>query len=44
LQQSPLSFAIDNLSITRLDHFPEASGDSGGRGLWRIAQVNQAPR
>ncbi|MBM3599189.1 MAG: histidine phosphatase family protein [Alphaproteobacteria bacterium] len=39
-----LSFAIDNLSITRLDHFPEASGDSGGRGLWRIAQVNQAPR
>ena len=32
-----LSFSIDNLSLTRIDHIP----GPGGRRLWRVGTVNQ---
>ncbi len=35
-----LAFAIDNLSLTRIDHFPEP----GGAHFWRVVSVNQPPR
>jgi len=37
-----LSFAVDNCSLTRLDHFAEEGGAPGERpgGTWRIVQVN----
>ncbi len=35
-----LAFAIDNFSLTRIDHFPEA----GGAHFWRVVAVNQPPR
>ena len=35
-----LAFSIDNLSLTRLDHFAEPGAAPG----WRIAAVNQPPR
>ena len=35
-----LAFAVDNLSLTRLEHFPEP----GGAHFWRVAAVNQPPR
>jgi alpha-ribazole phosphatase len=34
-----LAFTVDNLSVTRLDHIAEESGD----GVWRIVLVNHAP-
>jgi broad specificity phosphatase PhoE len=37
--EAALAFSIDNLSLTRLDHFPEAGASQG----WRIATVNQPP-
>jgi len=40
--EQALSFAVDNCSLTRLDHFPddtEAPGERQG-GFWRLAQVN----
>ncbi|GAB6052222.1 histidine phosphatase family protein [Magnetospira thiophila] len=37
-----LSFRIDNLSITRIDHIP--TGHLGGYGgVWRVAAVNRSP-
>jgi broad specificity phosphatase PhoE len=40
--ESALAFAVDNLSVTRLDHFPS---DAGGRGhAWRVNFTNQPPR
>ncbi len=35
-----LAFAIDNLSLTRIEHFPEP----GGAHFWRVVAVNQPPR
>ena len=37
--EAALSFSIDNLSLTRIDHIP---GPGGGR-LWRVGMVNQPP-
>lgn len=37
--ESALSFAIDNLSLTRIDHIP---GPAASRG-WRVGTVNQPP-
>jgi alpha-ribazole phosphatase len=37
---SALAFAIDNLSLTRIEHFPEP----GGARFWRVVAVNQPPR
>lgn len=39
-----MSFAIDNCSITRIDHISDI-GDAGReRSCWRIVAVNQLPR
>ncbi len=38
--ESALSFAIDNLSVTRLDHIDPL----GPRAAWRVNSVNQPPR
>ena len=38
--QSALSFTVDNLSVTRLDHVAGASPE----GAWRIMLVNHPPR
>ena len=38
--ESALSFAIDNLSITRLDHIDPL----GPGAAWRVNAVNQPPR
>jgi alpha-ribazole phosphatase len=35
-----LTFAIDNLSLTRIEHFP----DPGGAPGWRVVTVNLPPR
>ena len=35
-----LAFTIDNLSLTRIEHFPEP----GGAHFWRVAAVNTPPR
>jgi len=37
--ETALSFSIDNLSLTRIDHIP----GPGGSRLWRVATVNQPP-
>jgi len=37
--ETALSFSIDNLSLTRIDHIP----GSGGNRLWRVGMVNQPP-
>jgi alpha-ribazole phosphatase len=37
--QGSLTFAVDNLSLTRIEHFPEPGGAHG----WRVAMVNQPP-
>jgi alpha-ribazole phosphatase len=37
--ETALSFSIDNLSLTRIDHIP----GPGGRRLWRVGTVNQPP-
>jgi broad specificity phosphatase PhoE len=34
-----LTFAVDNLSLTRIEHFP----DPGGAHGWRVVAVNQSP-
>jgi broad specificity phosphatase PhoE len=40
--ETALAFAVDNISVTRLDHFPD---EAGGRGhAWRVAFTNQPPR
>ncbi|HEV2674489.1 MAG TPA: histidine phosphatase family protein [Aliidongia sp.] len=40
--EAALAFAVDNVSVTRLDHFPS---DAGGRGNeWRVNFTNQPPR
>jgi alpha-ribazole phosphatase len=38
--ENALGFAVDNLSLTRIEHFPEPGGAHG----WRVAAVNQPPR
>jgi alpha-ribazole phosphatase len=40
--EQALSFAVDNCSLTRLDHFSDDTDAPGGRkgGSWRITQVN----
>ncbi|HUK61135.1 MAG TPA: histidine phosphatase family protein [Stellaceae bacterium] len=38
--ESALAFAIDNLSLTCIEHFPEP----GGAHFWRVVAVNQPPR
>jgi broad specificity phosphatase PhoE len=38
--QNALAFAVDNLSLTRIEHFPEP----GGAHFWRVVAVNQPPR
>lgn len=40
--EQALSFAVDNCSLTRLDHFPAETKGLGERpgGTWRITQVN----
>ena len=35
-----LAFAVDNLSLTRIEHFPEPGGAHG----WRVVAVNQPPQ
>ncbi|GGF02489.1 phosphoglycerate kinase [Aliidongia dinghuensis] len=40
--EAALAFAIDNISVTRLDHFPEGAGGLGHG--WRVNSVNQPPR
>jgi alpha-ribazole phosphatase len=37
--EAALSFAIDNCSLTRIDHLPPHAG----AGRWRVAGVNQRP-
>ncbi len=37
--EAALSFSIDNLSLTRIDHIP----GPGGSRLWRVGLVNQPP-
>jgi broad specificity phosphatase PhoE len=37
--ETSLSFSIDNLSLTRIDHIP----GPGGSRLWRVGTVNQPP-
>ena len=40
--ESALAFAVYNISVTRLDHFP---ADAGGQGnAWRVNFTNQPPR
>jgi len=40
--ETALAFAVDNLSVTRLDHFPS---EAGGRGHhWRVNFTNLPPR
>ena len=40
--ETALAFAVDNISVTRLDHFP---ADAGGHGNdWRVNFANQPPR
>lgn len=40
--EAALAFAVDNISVTRLDHFP---ADAGGQGNeWRVNFTNQPPR
>ena len=40
--ETALAFAVDNISVTRLDHF---SGEAGGLGhAWRVNFANQPPR
>jgi broad specificity phosphatase PhoE len=36
-----MSFAIDNCSLTRLDHICDISESSGERSCWRVVSVNQ---
>lgn len=38
--ENALAFAVDNLSLTRIEHFPEPGGAHG----WRVAAVNLPPR
>jgi broad specificity phosphatase PhoE len=38
--ETALAFAVDNLSLTRIEHFPEPGGAHG----WRVVAVNQPPR
>jgi len=38
--EDSLAFAIDNLSLTRIEHFPEPGGAHG----WRVVTVNLPPR
>jgi broad specificity phosphatase PhoE len=40
--ETALSFTVENLSVTRLDHIPD--GGLAGGDAWRIARVNQPPR
>ena len=38
--ENALAFAIDNWSLTRIEHFPEPGGAHG----WRVVTANQPPR
>ena len=38
--EAALAFSIDNLSLTRIEHFPEPGISHG----WRVGAVNQPPR
>jgi alpha-ribazole phosphatase len=38
--ENALAFAVDNLSLTRIEHFPEPGGAHG----WRVVAVNLPPR
>ena len=38
--EAALAFSIDNLSLTRIEHFPEPGGAHG----WRVVTANQPPR
>jgi alpha-ribazole phosphatase len=38
--EQALTFAIDNLSLTRIEHFPEPIAEHG----WRVVTVNLPPR
>jgi len=38
--ETALAFAVDNLSLTRIEHFPEPGGAHG----WRVVTANQPPR
>jgi alpha-ribazole phosphatase len=40
MPENALGFAVDNLSLTRIEHFPEPGGAHG----WRVAAVNMPPR
>ncbi len=40
--EGALGFAIDNLSITRLDHIAGA-GPDGGETAWRVVTINRPP-
>jgi len=37
-----MSFAVDNCSLTRLDHIGDGDG-AGGRSCWRVVAVNVLP-
>jgi hypothetical protein len=38
-----MSFAVDNCSLTRLDHIHDGGVGSRGRSCWRIVAVNLPP-
>ncbi len=38
--ENALAFAVDNLSLTRIEHFPEPGGAHG----WRVVTANLPPR
>jgi len=38
-----MSFAIDNCSLTRLDHICDIAESGGERSCWRVVTVNQLP-
>jgi alpha-ribazole phosphatase len=40
--ETALAFAVDNISVTRLDHFPTGAGGQGNS--WRVNFTNQPPR
>jgi alpha-ribazole phosphatase len=40
--EAALAFAVDNISVTRLDHFPAGAGGQGNE--WRVNFTNQPPR
>ena len=39
-----MSFAIDNCSLTRLDHISDGGDAAGERTCWRVVAVNSPPR